>query len=314
MIAGTGFLDAGLATDILAQEGQGISPLYALQENYDQIPNETIKIMARRIGIDHGDIFNASDGYMTAWFLWLLNDDPEAAMVFAGNGAELRNNPLYYYASTRYVADAARILDLPEAEEYEARAEVIKKAILDEYFSSTGRLSVDTQTGYLVALKFGVYKDKERILEGLQKRFKQDLNRLKGGFVGATMMNCVLAEHGMVEKAYDLLSYEGFPGWLYAVNLGATTIWERWNSVLPDGSISGTGMNSLNHYAYPGACASGSIKAGNDIMMPGTPGHHEDLMSALQNPDAAYPITRADLEKCAARMIQLSWHLTSDKT
>ena len=95
MIAGTGFLDAGLATDILAQEGQGISPLYALQENYDQIPNETIKIMARRIGIDHGDIFNASDGYMTAWFLWLLNDDPEAAMVFAGNGAELRNNPLY---------------------------------------------------------------------------------------------------------------------------------------------------------------------------------------------------------------------------
>ena len=65
---------------------------------------------------------------------------------------------------------------------------------------------------------------------------------------------------------------------------------------------------------YPGACASGSIKAGNDIMMPGTPGHHEDLMSALQNPDAAYPITRADLEKCAARMIQLSWHLTSDKT
>ena len=95
MIAGTGFLDAGLATDILAQEGQGISPLYALQENYDQIPNETIKIMARRIGIDHGDIFNASDGYMTAWFLWHLNDDPEAAMVFAGDGAELRNNPLY---------------------------------------------------------------------------------------------------------------------------------------------------------------------------------------------------------------------------
>jgi len=79
---------------------------------------------------------------------------------------------------------------------------------------------------------------------------KQDLNRLKGGFVGSTMMNCVLAENGMVDKAYDLLLYEGFPGWLYAVNLGATTIWERWNSVLPDGTISGTQMNSLNHYSY----------------------------------------------------------------
>ena len=88
------------------------------------------------------------------------------------------------------------------------------------------------------------------MVEGLQKRFKQDLNRLKGGFVGSTIMNCVLAEHGMTDRAYDLLFYEGFPGWLYSVNLGATTIWERWNSVLQDGRISGTRMNSLNHYAY----------------------------------------------------------------
>ena len=61
---------------------------------------------------------------------------------------------------------------------------------------------------------------------------------------------------------------------------------------------------------YPGACASGSIKAGNDVMMPGTPGHHEDLLNALKNPDATYPITRTDLEKCAARMIQLSKRLS----
>ena len=60
---------------------------------------------------------------------------------------------------------------------------------------------------------------------------------------------------------------------------------------------------------YPGACASGAIKAGNDIMMPGTPGHHQDLLNALDNPDAAYPITRADLEKCAARMIDLAKRL-----
>ena len=180
---------------------------------------------------------------------WLALDGSTEQSLFGrtDNGFVCSN---YYYASTRYVADAAKVLGLPEASEYETRAETIKAAILDEYFTSTGRLAIDTQTGYLVALKFGVYKDKERILEGLQKRFKQDLNRLKGGFVGSTMMNCVLAEHGMVEKAYDLLFYEGFPGWLYAVNLGATTIWERWNSVLPDGSISGSGMNSLNHYSY----------------------------------------------------------------
>ena len=180
---------------------------------------------------------------------WLALDGSTEQSLFGrtDNGFVCSN---YYYASTQYVADAAKTLGLPEAAEYADRAEAIKAAILDEYFTPTGRLAIDTQTGYLVALKFGVYKDKEKILEGLQKRFKQDLNRLKGGFVGSTMMNCVLAEHGMVEKAYDLLFYEGFPGWLYAVNLGATTIWERWNSVLPDGSISGSGMNSLNHYSY----------------------------------------------------------------
>lgn len=63
---------------------------------------------------------------------------------------------------------------------------------------------------------------------------------------------------------------------------------------------------------YPGSCASGSIKAGNDIMMPGTPGHHEDLLKALGNPDAVYPISRAELEKCAARMLQLAWSLNCE--
>ena len=157
----------------------------------------------------------------------------------------------YYYASATYVAEAAGLLGFDDLKkEYSALAERVKGAILSEYFTTTGRLAIDTQTAYLVALKFGIFKDKERLISGLTERFKKDLYKIKGGFVGATMMNCVLAENGLSDMAYDLLFYEGFPGWLYAINLGATTIWERWNSVLPDGKISGTGMNSLNHYAY----------------------------------------------------------------
>ena len=64
------------------------------------------------------------------------------------------------------------------------------------------------------------------------------------------MLCAVLAENGMEKLAYDILFQEEFPSWLYCVNLGATTIWERWNSILPDGTISGTNMNSLNHYSY----------------------------------------------------------------
>lgn len=157
---------------------------------------------------------------------------------------------VYYYASTRYVAEAAKILGRKEEGTYRTLAGKIYQALLDEFYSPGGRLTVDTQTGYILALRFGIYRDKDKMISGLKSRIKNDCYRIKGGFVGATMMNTVLAENGMSGLAYDFLFFEKFPGWLYEVNLGATTIWERWNSVLPDGKISGTGMNSLNHYAY----------------------------------------------------------------
>ena len=158
---------------------------------------------------------------------------------------------MYYYASARKTEKAARVLQKPEdAEKYGRLAENIRAAILREYFSPAGRLCVDTQTAYLLSLNFGVYVDRDRLIEGLQNRFRKDCYKIRGGFVGATMMCRVLAENGMEDLAAWFLFQEGFPGWLHCVNLGATTIWERWNSVLDDGTISGTGMNSLNHYSY----------------------------------------------------------------
>ena len=158
---------------------------------------------------------------------------------------------MYYYASARKVERAARILEKEEdAGRYGTLAEAIRAAILREYFSPNGRLCVDTQTAYLLCLNFDVYVDRDRLLEGLKNRFRKDCFKIKGGFVGATMMCRVLAENGLEDLAAHFLFQEGFPGWLHCVNLGATTIWERWNSVLDDGSISGTGMNSLNHYSY----------------------------------------------------------------
>ena len=158
---------------------------------------------------------------------------------------------MYYYASTGKTARAARILGREaEAEMYAKRAEEIRAAILREYFSPAGRLCVDTQTAYLLCLNFGVWIDKEKLIAGLKDRFRKDCFRIKGGFVGATMMCRVLAENGLEDLAAHFLFQEGFPGWMHCVKLGATTIWERWNSVLDDGRISGTGMNSLNHYSY----------------------------------------------------------------
>ena len=181
---------------------------------------------------------------------WLAQDGVTPQSMKGGTDDYLIAS-VYYYATTRKTARAARILEKnQEAELLEKRAEEIRAAVLREYFSPNGRLCVDTQTAYLVCLNFGVWVDQERLTEGLKNRFRKDCYKIKGGFVGATMMCRVLAENGMADLAAYLLFQPGYPGWMHCVDLGATTIWERWNSVLDDGSISGTGMNSLNHYAY----------------------------------------------------------------
>lgn len=158
---------------------------------------------------------------------------------------------VYYYASVKKTARAAKVLGYGEdAAEYELLAEKIRRAVLDEYFAPSGRLTIDTQAGYIIALHFGIWRDKTVLQNGLRNRLKRDGNRIRCGFVGAPLICETLAENGMMDLAVHLFLQEKFPSWLHCVNLGATTIWERWNSLLDDGSISGTGMNSLNHYAY----------------------------------------------------------------
>ncbi|WP_026669983.1 family 78 glycoside hydrolase catalytic domain [Butyrivibrio sp. AE3006] len=181
---------------------------------------------------------------------WLALDGATETS-FKGSTEDAYLSTVYDYRSAVIVADAAKILGYEQDEmKYRAHAEKIREAILNEYFTPNGRLAMDSQTGILVALKFGICKDREKLISQLKARFKKDMYKIKGGFVGATMMCTVLGENDMSDIAYDFLFNESFPGWLYEVNLGATTIWERWNSVLEDGTISPTGMNSLNHYSY----------------------------------------------------------------
>lgn len=159
----------------------------------------------------------------------------------------------YYYYSTLLTAKSAAVLGYEaEAKQFHELAAEIKQAFLAEYFTKTGRLSVDTQTAYALVIYLDLIPVgmETRLAKDFKEKMKENGFRLNTGFVGTPYLCPALSKCGRHELACDLLMNEDYPGWLYEVKMGATTIWERWNSVLPDGSISGTGMNSLNHYAY----------------------------------------------------------------
>ncbi|NLB90061.1 MAG: family 78 glycoside hydrolase catalytic domain [Clostridiales bacterium] len=161
---------------------------------------------------------------------------------------------IYYLYSTRLTAKAANVLGkTQDARTYELLAEEILAALRKEYLSQTGRLAVSTQTGYILALMMGLYRTEEEAVSfrvALERAFKASHGELRTGFVGTGYLCKVLTQNGLGHLAYSLFLREEYPSWLYEVNMGATTVWERWNSVLPNGKISDTGMNSLNHYAY----------------------------------------------------------------
>ena len=183
---------------------------------------------------------------------WLALDGNFPGGVFGATDPNLIASAYYYY-STRILAKAADILGKAEdAQRYGLLADEIRAAFRNEYFTPSGRLAVDTMTAYVVALFMDLVPEDavERARGGLKNRLQKNFYHLNTGFTGTPWLCRVLSENGMNDIAYHLLLEKGYPGWLYQVTMGATTIWERWNSVEPDGSMSGTAMNSLNHYSY----------------------------------------------------------------
>ncbi len=180
-----------------------------------------------------------------------LSQDGASPSALKGATDEYFIASAYYYNSARLTSRAASVIgETEKAKKYEKLADEIYEAILAEYFTPSGRLSIDTQTAYVLCVAFDIYRDRERLTEGFRSRIRKDGYKVRGGFVGATQLIQALIRADLTDEAFAMLYAEHFPSWLYCVNLGATTIWERWNSLNPDGSVSGSGMNSLNHYSF----------------------------------------------------------------
>ena len=127
-----------------------------------------------------------------------------------------------------------------------------KVAIQKAYFTSDGECLVPTQTARVLALAFDLVEaaDRPKVALSLAEMLRANGMQLMTGFVGTPFLCKVLSENGYSQEAYEILFREEFPSWLYAVQTGATTIWERWNAVRPDGTMKEPGDNSLNHYTY----------------------------------------------------------------
>lgn len=157
----------------------------------------------------------------------------------------------YYCYSTTLLSKIAGILEKHgEAAEYKALAEKIKEAFAQEYITPNGRLVSHTQTAYALALWFNLVP--EELEQNAAKYFAADVKKFKHlttGFLGTPLLCKTLSKINRDDLAFMLLNRKDYPSWLYPVTQGATTIWERWDTQKPDGTII-DGMNSFNHYAY----------------------------------------------------------------
>ncbi|MBC7551858.1 MAG: family 78 glycoside hydrolase catalytic domain, partial [Cellulomonas sp.] len=183
---------------------------------------------------------------------WL---DPDASPDFpadAKTDADIVASA-YLYRSVDFTAVAATLLEEDaDAAKYSEIAARVKEAFLAEYVSDSGRMVSDAQTGYATAIMFGLSRDaaqEQRMGDRLAFLTRASGYRIGTGFVGTPLITDALTRTGHDDTAMRLLTQTENPSWLYPVTMGATTIWERWDSMLEDGSINPGQMTSFNHYA-----------------------------------------------------------------
>jgi len=157
---------------------------------------------------------------------------------------------VFYMNSLKIVRDSAKVLNRKEDEMfyddlYQKQLEYIK----GEYYTKSGRPCINTQTACLLTLKYHLSDNEELVCRMLDQLFQTSRGKLKTGFVGTPILCNVLSDYGYSALAYRILLNEEYPGWLKEIKLGATTVWERWNSLDDQGHFTSTDMNSLNHYA-----------------------------------------------------------------
>ena len=242
-----------------------------------------------------------------------------------------------YLGASYWAIDAAMMADMAKAtgrdgSVYSNMANAAKDYLRERFFNADGTFKTDIlntmQTPALFALRNELFsgedkaaiereqndarivsaeceqarpKVKEKMIERLRENFRQHGDCLQTGFLGTSILMPTLTDNGMTDVAYTLLFQRKNPSWLYSVDNGATTIWERWNSYMKENGMGPNDMNSFNHYAYGCVCQWLWQTCAGIASDPAQPGFRHIIMKPMPDRrlgrlDAVYPSAVGTIE------------------
>ena len=258
------------------------------------------------------------------WADWLSYEPLESCGGSAFTAAGPLPDAIEYWCflgACYWATDAQMMADMAEATgrdagRYRTMAERAKDYLHDRFLNADGTFKTPIlntmQTPALFALRCNLVEGEARqqLIQRLRQNFADHGNCLQTGFLGTSILMPTLTENGLHDIAYELLLQRKNPSWLYSVDQGATTVWERWNSYMADSGMGPQGMNSFNHYAYGCVCQWLWQSVAGIAADPAQPGFRHIIMKPHPDPrlhhvDATYP--------SAAGLIKSSWRYDGER-
>jgi hypothetical protein len=234
--SGLGWSDAGITVPYATWKAWGDGKI--VRENYAAM-EKFLGFVRTSAGTD---LIDSGRGH---WEDWLNLDDPTSVGVLG---------TMYYAEDARMLSEmAAAIGEDADAADYAELSTAVRQAFVDEFVQANGTVQGNSQAGYAMALGMNMVADpalREKVAAKFVAKLAASNNHLTTGFLGTPWLLPALSSIGRNDLAYTMLLHKDYPSWGYEIENGATTMWERWNSIMPDGSFGPVEMNSFNHYAY----------------------------------------------------------------
>ena len=213
-----------------------------LRENYNSMERYMNFLSTQQFD---GYLYNGGGLTWGDWLSFVSTDTRYIAVAYYAQVAQLMAT------MSRALSEHDNDTYARKAQQYDQLFQNIKAEFRSRYI--TPNIRQNTQTAYLMALNYNLLADDDeigRFKNLLSRNIRNNGYKLNTGFAGTAILNTTLSRFGLNDYAYDLLLQRNCPSWLYSVDQGATTIWERWNSYTKESGFGDPGMNSFNHYAY----------------------------------------------------------------